>query len=64
MNDTVYRCDCGTKLDWEPCGDRDMETMGGLGVEYLRCPRCGQGWSYIEGDEEPCMVDSPPPDEY
>lgn len=64
MEDKTYHCDCGGELNYESCGDRDTETMGGHSVEYLRCPKCGQGWSLIEGDGEPCMEDSPPPNDY
>jgi hypothetical protein len=38
---------CRIGMDWEEAGFRETETMGGHGVEYLRCPECGQAFELV-----------------
>lgn len=63
MDKPPHRC-CNIELEYESAGNRDTETMGGLSVEYLRCPICKQGYDLIldsfDGDSL-CMNDSEPP---
>ena len=45
---------CKIALLYADSEDHDTETMGGLGVEYLRCPKCGRLFSLTEGDDFVC----------
>ena len=44
---------CGEGLDFVSSGDRDIETMGGESIEYVKCERCNQDYEIIGNEIYP-----------
>ena len=59
MEDEIDECIyCNCELNYDDSGTRDTETMGGCGVEYLVCPKCGQKYSKVlDGESGICCED-------